>query len=113
MLSKKYRILTKEFNEIYKKKKVITSLGFNILVNYPTSEIKNPKFAFVVSKKIFKRAYKRNTIKRKFRVAVYNLLKQNKFKNYRYVFQIKDGGMFKLKTETIGMLIGSLLCDGL
>lgn len=109
MLSKKYRILTKEFDEIYKKKKRIVGSGFHILVNYPTSEITNPKFAFVVSKKIFKSAYKRNTIKRKFRVAVYNLLKQNKFRNARYVFQINDGVMFNLKPETIGMLIGSLL----
>jgi ribonuclease P protein component len=109
MLSKKYRIHENEFTEIYKRKKRIVGSGFHLMINYPSIDILNPKFAFVVSKKISKSAYKRNTIKRKFRVAVYNSLQKDKFRNARYVFQINDGVMFNLKPETIEMLIGSLL----
>jgi len=79
MLPKKNRLdLKKEFLQIKKGGKLINGWLFNFLFQKTATDFYPPAFAFVVSKKITKKATKRNRVKRLLSEAVRNFLPQIK-----------------------------------
>lgn len=84
MLSKELRLKkSSSFKATYLNRKVVSD-EFFILYGGRQKNIETipTKIGFVVSKKIHKRAVKRNKIKRRLRESVRILLKDNEFKNW-------------------------------
>ena len=77
MLPAKYRLcLRKELNRVKKNSHLVSAGLFSILIakqdiNHPTS-----RFAFIVSKKIHKKAVERNRIKRLLSESIWSLIKK-------------------------------------
>jgi len=77
MLPKKNRLdLKKDFSGIKRKGKLHQGKFFDFLFQKSTADFCQPAFAFIVSKKIDKRATKRNRVKRLLREAVRSFLSQ-------------------------------------
>jgi len=94
MLPKKNRLdLKREFLQIKKSGRIIGGESFNFLFQKKATNFCPPVFAFVVSKKIEKKATKRNKIKRLLSEAVRSFL-----------IQIRPGvkGVFLVKKEILG-----------
>jgi len=94
MLPKKNRLdLKEELLKIKKNGRIIGGWLFNFLFQKTAADFESPAFAFVVSKKIDKRATKRNRVKRLLSDAVRNFLPQ-----------IQPGikGVFLAKKEILG-----------
>lgn len=88
MLAKKYRLKRKsEFNYIYKKGTSYSTRSFVLL--YAKNRNSEPKFGFVVSKKIGN-SVERNRAKRRLISAFYPLNKSVKT-NYNYIFVARAG----------------------
>lgn len=87
MLPKKYRLKSKkEFDEIFRK-------GKNIVGNFLTLRTKKGKtgdlkVGFVVSRKLFKKAVKRNRLRRLVQEATRKRINQIR-QNYHLVFSVK------------------------
>jgi ribonuclease P protein component len=75
MLSKKYKISKKLFEEVFVKGKSVKTDFF--LLKYKNNEEKTSRVSVVASKKIFKTAVSRNKIKRKFK----SILKETRLIN--------------------------------
>jgi ribonuclease P protein component len=72
MLSKKQRLKTSEFDEVFNFGKTIKKPGF--ILKIKSNKLPYPRFAVVVSKKVEKSAVKRHFLKRRF----YNFVKETK-----------------------------------
>lgn len=83
MLSKKYRLSSKEFQSVYKNGKKVKG-DFGMLISLPSS-IEFPQFGFVVSKKIGN-AVKRHKMTRRLRNIAMELIKENKAGNNKYQY---------------------------
>lgn len=105
MLSTKFRIPKDTILRVIKTGRRSSNNYFDIRSLLKDEE--NPRFTFVVSVKIDKRATVRNTIKRKFRSAIYEILKNGDliFKNYDTVFLIRDKNIKNLKSYEIKEII--------
>lgn len=86
MLSKQYRLPRKEFKKVCKKGRLFQGKFFSLLAIGQKQPV--VRFAFIVSKKIDKKAVARNRIKRLLSEAV-----------YRFLPEIKSGvdGIFLVK----------------
>lgn len=83
MLSKKYRLSSKEFPNVYKNGKKIKG-EYGMLVSIP-STLPYPQFGFVVSKKIGN-AVKRHKMTRRLRNICMELMKEGKVRNMKYQY---------------------------
>lgn len=108
MYSKAYRLKKDEIELVARKGKRYTSEKFDIRVLSDDSKT-IPQFSIAVSKKIDKRSFIRNTIKRKFRAAIYELLKENFFKNGSYLFIIKSVNIADLSSNELRSLLKNTL----
>ncbi|MDQ6985499.1 MAG: ribonuclease P protein component [Candidatus Dojkabacteria bacterium] len=108
MLSKKYRIPKTEIPNIIKRGKRISSEFFDLKI-WHDDAIKNHRFSIVISKKVSKKAVTRNKIRRKFRAAIYSLLKNNTFKKDNYIFIIKSVDLSEKKSGEIEELIEEII----
>lgn len=81
MLPKRFRLKNKKaFDATYKQRKVVSNRLLTVYAGRKkTDEKPQTKIGFVVSKKIHKRAVKRNRIKRMIRESCRLLLKDDKF----------------------------------
>lgn len=80
MLPKENRLKKKSaFNATYKTGKIISLDGITLFCGKKKTADFPTKIGFVVSKKIHKRAVKRNRIKRLMRESIRLLIKENKF----------------------------------
>ncbi|MCX6754160.1 MAG: ribonuclease P protein component [Candidatus Nomurabacteria bacterium] len=95
MLPKKKRITKDIFQTILKKGNIVSGSFF--LFRYIKES--NPRYVFVVSKKIAKTATQRNSLRRR----GYNILRQFKLKNC--------AGIFFYKKEALHVSIGELKKD--
>jgi len=87
MLVKKYRLpLRTEFYRIKKKGRLYQFSFFGLLV--ARNELSFSRFAFIISKKVHKRAVKRNRIRRLLREAVKEFLSQSR-PGFDVVFLVK------------------------
>lgn len=86
MLPKRYRLsLKKEFKQIKKQAQIYYSRSFSLLVIRSSGL---SKFAFIVSKKIDKRAVKRNQVKRRLAAGVQAFLPKIK-SGFKIIFLAK------------------------
>lgn len=86
MLEKKYRLKKKTaFSATYRTGITTHIGGITVFCGKNKTEEKPTKMGFVVSKKIHKRAVKRNRIKRLIREAVRIYIKENKTFNTKYM----------------------------
>ena len=103
MLPKENRLpLRTEFLRLKKEGLYCSSQNFNLLYVVEKDEIASPRFAFVVSKKIDKRAVIRNRIRRHLSEAIYPLLPKLK-KGTSGIFLVKrsltERAFPEIKTE--------------
>lgn len=100
MLSKEYRLETRFIPVIAKKGKRISSELFDLKI-LESQNNKNPKFVFIVSKKVHKSSVKRNRIKRIFRAAIRDLTKVNYFEISNYMFFIKSPNLVSMSKRDL------------
>lgn len=92
MLPKKNKLNRSIFNEVFKKGVFKNTPFFNVkIINYKETPNNIGLFSIIISKKVVKKATKRNLIKRRF----YNIIFQNKdliqnTKNKVYLFFLKE-----------------------
>jgi ribonuclease P protein component len=87
MFKKTYRLNTSEFKEVFTLGKSIHTPLF--LVKTKENQLKHPRFAVVVSKKISKRAVERNYLKRRFMHKIKDIV--NTLPNKDYIFILNSG----------------------
>ena len=103
MLPKKKRVTKELFQTVIKDGKTLSGSFF--IFRYIKQQ--NPQYAFVVSKKIAKKAVDRNKLRRQ----GYNALSSYKLKDYLGVFFYKKevkGVAFKEIKEDIGIILNKL-----
>lgn len=113
MISKKARIAKKDIPNIVRRGKRFSGKGFDIKVWFDNT-LESPKFTIIVSKKVDKSAVKRNLIKRKFRAAIFEILKENSlqiFKNANYIIIIRSPEVAELKSTEISALLKESLTN--
>jgi ribonuclease P protein component len=106
MLTKKHRIPKDKIMEVMRKGRKYWSNGFFDIRYTSAPEF---KFTFIVSTKISKRAVDRNKIKRKFRAAVGNLIKQDKLNSGNYVFITRSIELLKYKSQEYEEMISKAM----
>ncbi len=110
MLNKKYRLKNKvAFYATYKQNRSVSDGLFVLYAGRIKEENEETKFGFVVSKKVHKRAVKRNYIKRRAREAVKLIIKSGyEFKFKSIIILAREGALdksFKQIEESIFDLI--------
>lgn len=96
MLPKQYRLKKRiAFSATYRVKHLFHSGGITLFAGKVKKDLcENTKVGFVVSKKVHKRAVKRNRLKRLMRESYRNLLKENNLKDsQKYMSLIFVGGI--------------------
>lgn len=104
MLPKKYRLPKKEIPNVVRKGKKYSNEYFDIKIWFD-DKLENPKFTFIISKKVSKSAVIRNTIKRKLRAATWNLVKDKKIKTAKIVYIVRNQSVIDLNIEDLSKLL--------
>ena len=82
MLPKDYRLKKRSaYNATYRTGKTLHQAGITVFIGKEKENLLPTKIGFVVSKKVHKRAVKRNRIKRLMRESCRLLIKENRFSN--------------------------------
>jgi ribonuclease P protein component len=100
MLKKIFRLsgedLKKFFAQKYKK------IGNDIfLIFYQKNNFSYPRFALLPDKKIFKKAVKRNKIRRQIYAIIREILKEKKIENYDFFIMIQKEEKFSQLKESL------------
>ena len=106
MLKRSYRLKTTALEN----PKTVTGAYFNF--KYQKNKVGENRFAFVVSKKIDKRAVVRNFLKRKVRICVEEIFDKID-KGWDFVFYPKTGAIDADKKQVLGDLKKNLKKQGL
>lgn len=111
MLSSSYRIPKEEIPNIVRRGKKFSSEFFDVKAWFDDN-LEHSHFAVVISAKVDKRAVVRNTIRRKFKAAIYKIINDeleiiNKgtFRKGNYIFLIRNAKLQDLKSQEIEGLI--------
>jgi len=104
MLKKIFRLsgedLKKFFSQKYKK------IGDDIfLIYYQKNDLSYPRFALLPDKKIFKKAVKRNKIRRQVYTIIREILKERKIKNFDFFIMIKKEEKFNQLKESLTKIL--------
>lgn len=102
------RLNPKEIPEIAKKGKRYSHEYFDVKVWFD-SKLPNYLFAISISTKIDKRAVVRNKIKRKLRVAIHELEKENFFKKGKYLIIVRSDKLKEAKNNELVDILRMLL----
>lgn len=110
MLGAKYRIPKSEIPNVVRRGKRFQSDLFDIKAWYDNN-LDHPRFAIVVSTKIDKRAVVRNTIKRKFRSAIYSMLSShdNFFRKGNFAIIVKKVEVKNFDPDELDEIIREML----
>lgn len=100
ILSRRYKIKSARIEEIKKRGRIFRSLSFLVIL-LKDSGFKNPHFAFIISKKISKKAVVRNKIKRILSEAVRRSLYLVP-ENFDFIFLAKKGIEKRTQEEIFG-----------
>lgn len=100
MLSKKFRLPSKEIVQIAKKGKRITGELFDTKVWYDDT-LENSLMTISISTKIDKRATVRNKIKRKIRAVWADILRQEKMRKGKYLIIIKNSALAEIDNNVL------------
>ncbi len=109
MLNKTQRIPKKQIPAIARKGKRFVSELFDVKVWYDNA-IEASKFAVIVSKKVHKSAVIRNTIKRKFKAAIFELEKEQFFRRGSYMVLVKAATVADLKSQELKAIVQEVVC---
>jgi ribonuclease P protein component len=107
MLKKIFRLsgedLKKFFSQKYKK------IGNDIfLIFYQKNNLPYPRFALLPKKEIFKKAVKRNKIRRKVYAVIGELLKEKKNKNYDFFIMLQKDEKFPQLKESLTKILNNV-----
>lgn len=102
------RLNPKEIPEIAKKGKRYSHEFFDIKTWFD-SNLQTSQFAISISTKIDKRAVVRNKIKRKLRVAIHELEKENFFKKGKYLIIVRSDKLKEVKNNELVDILRMLL----
>lgn len=108
MLTKEYRLDPKDIPDIARRGKRLTSEMFDIRCWWDNN-LEYPKFALAVGLKVSKSAVIRNSIKRKFRAAIHNMLADQDIKKGKYLIVAKNDALNDLKSNEIEQILMTLL----
>jgi ribonuclease P protein component len=104
MLKKIYRLsgedLKKFFSQKYEK---ISNDVF--LIYYQKNNLTYPRFALLSNKKVFKKAVKRNKIRRQVYAIIREILKEKKIKNYDFFIMIQNEEKFTQLKELLKKIL--------
>lgn len=84
MLSKKNRLGTKFFKDVFKRGKISPSSSF--LLKITSTSLEKPVFSFVVSSKTAKKAVDRNKLKRRASYIIRKMIPEFKKQNFGAIF---------------------------
>jgi ribonuclease P protein component len=100
MLKKSFRLKTKDIKNFFSKKykKIFTD---TLIVYFQENNLNHPRFAVSPKKEIFKKAVKRNKIKRKIYNILREILKTKKIKNYDFFIIIQKEENFSNLKELL------------
>jgi len=107
MLPKQYRLNTNEIAQVAKMGKRLQSELFVIKVWWDNS-LEYPQFALAVGLKVSKSAVVRNTIKRKFRAALIEILKDSQPRKGKYLIIAKTPGLARISSKDIEKMLINL-----
>lgn len=108
MLGKKNRIQKSDIPKIVRSGDRIKGSMFDIKY-VANADIVPPKFAIVVSKRIEKRAVARNTIKRKFRAALFELVRNGDIDSGQYIILTNDNKLIDVESGDLREMIREML----
>jgi ribonuclease P protein component len=108
MLKRQFRLKTKDIKFVAFKGKKFSSEFFDIRV-ISDSTLGNPVMTVSISVKVSKRAVVRNRIKRLFREAFSQLMKEGKLESAKYLVVAKSAKLEEMKTQEVKELILSTL----
>ena len=109
MLSKQYRIPKTEIPHVVRrgKRSHIRTKDTNLVTisRWFHDELEHPRFAFIVSKEIDKRAVVRNRIKRRLRAIIYHILQEGKLRTGDYALLVKSVDVAEMDFEELKLLV--------
>ena len=111
MLSKNYRLKKRTaFSATYRTGKTFHKDGVTIFVGKTKTDDKPAKVGFVVSKKVHKRAVKRNRIKRLMRESYRLMIKENAVNNgYLSLIFVGSSKLLNKNFQEINVIVRSLV----
>lgn len=108
MLKKEQRLKTKDIPHLARKGKKIVTDGFEMRVWWDNKI--SPAFSISVSTALDKRAVIRNKVKRRFKVAVLELQKNNyRFRNGKYLIIVRNLNVLEKSTSELAKQIKNSL----
>jgi ribonuclease P protein component len=108
MLKRQFRLKTKDIKFVAFKGKKFSSEFFDIRVISDES-LDNPVMTISISVKVSKRAVVRNRIKRLFREAFSQLMKEEKLNKAKYLVVAKNAALEEMKSQDVKKLISETL----
>lgn len=105
MLTRQQRLKSKEIPHLARKGRRVYSEDFELRMWWD-NKFKEPAFAVSVSTTIDKRAVVRNRIRRKFKVAIKQLLESGfKFRNGKYLIIVRNLKVLEIPVEDLTKMI--------
>lgn len=108
MLKRQFRLKTEKIKIVAFKGKKFSNPLFDLRVTKDDT-LSNPVMTVSISTKISKRAVVRNRVKRLFREAFSQLIKENKLENAMYLVIARDAKLEEMKSYDVKDLITSAL----
>jgi ribonuclease P protein component len=104
MLKKIFRLSGEDLKKFFSKK--YKKIGNDIfLIYYQKNDLSYPRFALLPDKKIFKKAVKRNKIRRQVYTIIREILKERKIKNCDFFIMIKKEERFNQLKESLKRIL--------
>lgn len=108
MLKRQFRLKTKDIKFVAFKGRKFSSEYFDIRLISDDS-LENPVMTISISVKVSKRAVVRNRMKRLFREAFSQLMKENKLSKAKYLVVAKNAKLEEMKSQDVKALISNTL----
>lgn len=108
MLKREQRLKTKDIPHLARKGKKLTAEGFDMRVWWDNKL--TPAFSISISTALDKRAVVRNRVKRRFKVAILKLEKNDyKFRSGKYLIIVRDIKVLEVTTDELAKRIQKAL----
>jgi ribonuclease P protein component len=104
MLKKIYRLSGEDLKKFFSQKYEKIS-GDVFLIYYQKNNLPYPRFALLPNKKVFKKAVKRNKIRRQVYTIIREILKEKKIKNYDFFIIIQKEEKFSQLKELLKKIL--------
>jgi ribonuclease P protein component len=104
MLKKIYRLSGEDLKKFFYQKYEKIS-GDVFLIYYQKNNLPYPRFALLPNKKVFKKAVKRNKIRRQVYTIIREILKEKKIKNYDFFIIIQKEEKFSQLKELLKKIL--------